>query len=84
VIKPNYIYKWRKLEDTCVYDGQVCRVFRAGSLQQAIDNLKALCDPWPVSTDEAKPDEMNDVPYFHTFPKQMQDALRQLRVEGKF
>jgi len=60
------------------------KLSRIAGIQQAIDNLKALCDPWPVSTDEAKPDEMNDVPYFHTFPKQMQDALRQLRVEGKF
>jgi len=44
VIKPNYISKWSKPEDVSVYDSQICRVLRAGSLQEAIDKHSNFFD----------------------------------------
>jgi len=44
VIKPNYIYKWHRPENICLYDSQICRVFRSGSLRDAIDKHSNFFD----------------------------------------
>jgi len=49
VVKPNYIHKWCKPDDAYVYDGQICRVFRVGSLQEAIDKHSNFFDDFSLS-----------------------------------
>jgi len=49
VIKPNHVHKWCKPEDAYVYDGQICRVFRVGSLQEAIDKHSNFFDDFNLS-----------------------------------
>ena len=49
MIKPNYIHKWSKPNDASVYDGQICRVFRVGSLQEAIDKHSNFFDDFNPS-----------------------------------
>ena len=49
VIKPNYINKWFKPDDAAVYDSQICRVYRVGSLQEAIDKHSNFFDDFNSS-----------------------------------